>query len=435
MPILSNTSGLSLGSHTQVNVECDLKVSDKCRGQYEMAYKDTVTYRAKHDGKIVCVYCTRASTPDSMNDGEFMTNIDTEGKAYLLGWIACNGAVKQNESVSITVETFDQSILNTLRDIVSPDISIVTKNNSETVSITFNSNQMSADVARHLQISGDQTVNNSTFPQFKTNALALAFIRGLFDGNLGSVFQGPSGSVGAILTCNTHEMVKKIGEIIDVPHALRLNKSAIEWSGVNTLDFLGKIYDGSTYHLTRKYNRYMDLCVWCPAAVGQDTGLDRDDPTFAVLRTSPDAVIPSKSRASDSGYDLTIVKTVKPFGPLTTLYDTCIKVRPPAGFYMDVVPRSSLSKSGYMIANCVGIIDRAYTGSIMIALVKVDPSAPDIQLPFCGFQMIPRPIVHFQVVEVTSDMLEDTGRGAGGFGSTEEKAAIAAAKINGTTTQ
>jgi dUTPase len=34
-----------------------------------------------------------------------------------------------------------------------------------------------------------------------------------------------------------------------------------------------------------------------------------------------------------------------------------------------------------MMANSIGIIDPGYIGSIMIALTKVDESAPDIQLP------------------------------------------------------
>jgi hypothetical protein len=77
-----------------------------------------------------------------------------------------------------------------------------------------------------------------------------------------------------------------------------------------------------------------------------------------------------------------------------------------------------------MLANSVGIIDRAYTGTILVALIKVDPHAADIQLPFCCVQMILRPVHHFQVVEIPESMLDATDRGSDGFGSTEVRAAL-----------
>ncbi|EFA76294.1 dUTP diphosphatase [Heterostelium album PN500] len=431
MTILSNTTGLSIGSHIKVRVECDSKVSDKCRNQYEMPHKDTVLFRANHSGKIICIHCSRASVgtkqavvnPNCSFDESLLSTLDSEAKAYLLGWFASVGVIG-DDGQSITIETnrTEEACIQQLRDIVCPEIPVIHKSsNDELLSVTFTSKQMTSDVCAHLQLKDVASKSSSmVLPQFSTKTVALAFVRGFFDGE-GSLVQRESCSPIVSLSCKSSQMLKSMAELVDVPHTVGEDLSTMQWSGVNALDFLGKIYDGSKYHHQSKYNKYMDLCVWCPAANNNTLGV-RDDPMFTVSRTSPDAVIPSKSRASDSGYDLTVIKTVRAFNSVTTLYDTCIKVRPPPGFYMDVVPRSSLSKSGYMLANSVGIIDRAYVGSIMIALTKVDPNAPDIQLPFCGFQMIPRPIIHFQVVEVTADMLEDTGRGAGGFGSTEERA-------------
>ncbi|GAM21046.1 hypothetical protein SAMD00019534_042210 [Acytostelium subglobosum LB1] len=418
MAILSDTKGLSPGSHSKVLVRCDVNASEKCRGNYEMLYKDTVRCRVNNEGKIVCLYC---DTTNNNNIDNILTSIDSEAKAYLLGWIASNASTLQTGSITITMDKNDQCTLEMLRDIVCPEIVIA----SDVMSVTFESAQMTADVTRHLQLGAECASKNATakLPQLTSTRLTLAFARGYFDA-VGTVNFGANITPRVSIVSNSHSLLEAIGKSVDVPFVGPLveDSTSIEWSGVNALDFLGKIYDGSTCHLARKFNQYMDLCVWNPATAQTQDAVERVDPTFVVMRTSKDAVIPSKSRASDSGYDLTIIKEVKPFGPLTMLYDTCIKVRPPEGFYMDVVPRSSLSKSGYMLANSVGVIDRAYVGSIMIALIKVDPAAPDIKLPFCGFQMIPRRINHFQVVEVTEDMFEDTGRGAGGFGSTEENA-------------
>ncbi|MCH2111008.1 MAG: dUTP diphosphatase, partial [Polyangiaceae bacterium] len=100
----------------------------------------------------------------------------------------------------------------------------------------------------------------------------------------------------------------------------------------------------------------------------------------------------------------------------TTLYGTGLIVEPPYGWYFDVVPRSSIIKTGYLLANSVGVIDRSYRGELMIPLLKIDPKAPEISLPRRIAQLIPRPIVHMPVAEV--QQLGATQRGNGGFGST-----------------
>ena len=68
-----------------------------------------------------------------------------------------------------------------------------------------------------------------------------------------------------------------------------------------------------------------------------------------------------------------------------------------------------------MLANGVGVIDRGYTGEIFVPLIKVDDGAPDLQLPVRLVQVIPRPIIAAELVEV--DDFEETSRGASGFGS------------------
>lgn len=134
-----------------------------------------------------------------------------------------------------------------------------------------------------------------------------------------------------------------------------------------------------------------------------------------VKKTDPAAVMPFKGRFSDAGYDLTIIKPVKRFNQYTTLYDTGIQLHLPHGLYAEVVPRSSLSKSGYMLANSIGIIDNSYTGNIYIALTKIDENSPDLELPFRCCQLIFRKQVYVDIVETTSD--HPTNRGAQGFGS------------------
>jgi len=139
------------------------------------------------------------------------------------------------------------------------------------------------------------------------------------------------------------------------------------------------------------------------------------NPVVQFAKTDPAAIVPSKSRASDAGLDLTIIKVVKSSGNYT-LFDTCIAAKPSFGWYLDVVPRSSISSTGYILANSVGIIDQTYTGSIKIGLLKIDSSKPDLELPCRIAQAILRPCINPMIRVV--DNLDQTERGAGGFGST-----------------
>lgn len=128
------------------------------------------------------------------------------------------------------------------------------------------------------------------------------------------------------------------------------------------------------------------------------------------------AVVPSKVRESDAGYDLTIIKLHKQLTPKTALYDTGIQLSIPNGYYIEVVPRSSISKTGYILANNIGIIDAAYRGNIYVALMKVDESMPDIELPSRICQLIVRKQERLHFVE--TDNISSSSRGSGGFGST-----------------
>lgn len=136
--------------------------------------------------------------------------------------------------------------------------------------------------------------------------------------------------------------------------------------------------------------------------------------TIRYVRLHEDAAHPSKSRASDTGYDLTLIREVKTVGDVT-FYGTGIAVSPPTGYYFDLVPRSSLSKQGYMLANSVGIIDSTYRGEIIVALRKFG-GFPDLALPARAVQIVPRKLHHFDTAEEES--LDDTIRNFGGFGST-----------------
>jgi dUTP pyrophosphatase len=130
------------------------------------------------------------------------------------------------------------------------------------------------------------------------------------------------------------------------------------------------------------------------------------------------AIIPTKGTQCAVGYDLTAISVYKKLSDKTTLYDTGIIVQPPPGYYTEILPRSSITKTGYVLSNSVGTIDSDYRGRLLIALTRVDEGFPELTLPFTKCQLVLRRHEDYTLTEVRS--LENTERGSGGFGSTDK---------------
>jgi dUTP pyrophosphatase len=117
---------------------------------------------------------------------------------------------------------------------------------------------------------------------------------------------------------------------------------------------------------------------------------------------------------------LTIIREHKRLTPDTALYDTGIQLEIPNGYYVEIVPRSSISRSGYILANSVGIIDQGYRGNLYIALTKINENSPDLltelRLPWKCCQMIVRKQVYSRLV--AGKEIEKSSRDTGAFGST-----------------
>lgn len=135
--------------------------------------------------------------------------------------------------------------------------------------------------------------------------------------------------------------------------------------------------------------------------------------------TSSNNALSSHQHTGDVGIDLPCLEVFKKLSDKTTLYETGIAVSPPDGYYLEIVPRSSISKSGYIMSNSFGIIDREYRGTLKVALTKIDDSFPDLECPFTLCQLILRPAYFMNPVRV--EELSKTIRGDGGFGSTNLK--------------
>jgi len=139
---------------------------------------------------------------------------------------------------------------------------------------------------------------------------------------------------------------------------------------------------------------------------------------FYCVVKSEDAVVPKKAGPNEVGYDLTLTKVSKRLDKNTIMYDTDIIVKPPNGYYFEIVPRSSIVKTGWWLANSVGIIDPTYRDTLKVVLKRVDETTPEIELPKRLCQLVLREMGETFECQVVDSL--DTTERIGGFGSTDK---------------
>ncbi len=335
-----------------------------------------------------------------------LENIDTEGKAYLLGWIARTiNASDTEHAITIAIDKEHIKCLRILRDSICENIPIITEPNTPLMKFSINSQKIYQDACSHLQIKTDDEYVK--FPTLENETLTWSFIRGYYESD--SIRTNTFASYPTCCISSKSEMmINSIGNFCKIPNSI--SKDTIAFCDTNCIDFCGKLYSSQTnYKLQSKYDIYVNWLTVKPSSVHL--------PEAYIFKTDNTAVLPSKSKTSDVGYDLSIIKEKTKLLNNVVLYDTGIQIRVEHGLYAEVVPRSSLSKSGYMFANSIGIIDPSYNGNLFIALIKIVPDAEDIKFPFRCCQIIFRQQYHVNMKEV-SKPFDATARGEGGFGST-----------------
>ena len=89
----------------------------------------------------------------------------------------------------------------------------------------------------------------------------------------------------------------------------------------------------------------------------------------------------------------------------------------PDGFEVQVRPRSGLAlKHGITCLNTPGTIDSDYRGEVKVILANLGSEPFEVRRGERIAQLVPAAVLKAQFDEV--DALDETGRGAGGFGST-----------------
>ncbi|MGN8025892.1 dUTP diphosphatase [Microbacterium sp. 22242] len=136
--------------------------------------------------------------------------------------------------------------------------------------------------------------------------------------------------------------------------------------------------------------------------------------------------IPDYAHPGDAGADLVAAEAVRLEPGRRALIGTGVRIALPEGYAAFVVPRSGLAaKHGITVVNSPGTVDAGYRGEIRVSLLNTDSDAAyDVAVGDRIAQLIVMPVTRARFIPV--DSLDESDRGAGGFGSTGYQARSAA---------
>jgi dUTP pyrophosphatase len=139
--------------------------------------------------------------------------------------------------------------------------------------------------------------------------------------------------------------------------------------------------------------------------------------TLRFARLSEEAREPTRAHDGDAGYDLYAMEATR-IGPgERASVGTGIALAIPDGWAGLVLPRSGLAaRHGITLPNAPGLIDAGYRGEVRVLLLNTDAAEPFEVAP--GDRIAQLLLVRHEAPELTEvASLDETMRGAGGFGS------------------
>ena len=139
--------------------------------------------------------------------------------------------------------------------------------------------------------------------------------------------------------------------------------------------------------------------------------------TVKFRKSDPEAVLPAYAHPGDAGMDVRSVEEliIEPGG--RKLVRTGLVMMLPPGYEAQVRPRSGLAlKNGVTVLNTPGTIDEGYRGEVGVILANFGAEPFKVEKGAKIAQIVIAPCTRAEIVE--TDEVDETARGAGGFGST-----------------
>lgn len=139
--------------------------------------------------------------------------------------------------------------------------------------------------------------------------------------------------------------------------------------------------------------------------------------TLRFKKLRPDAILPSYAHPSDAGMDVRSVEGLTIAPGKRALVPTGLVMLLPPGYEAQVRPRSGLAlKSGVTVLNTPGTIDSGYRGEVGVILANFGETDFSVKKGDKIAQIVIAPVTQPTIEE--TDVVDETDRGVGGFGST-----------------
>lgn len=138
-----------------------------------------------------------------------------------------------------------------------------------------------------------------------------------------------------------------------------------------------------------------------------------------IKKLRENATLPTRGSAAAAGYDLyACLENEMQIAPgKTEKIGTGLAIAVPEGYFGAIFARSGLAaKEGLRPANCVGVADADYRGEYIVALHNDSDVTRTVTPGERIAQLVLMPFLSVEFEEAES--LDETTRGAGGFGST-----------------
>ncbi|XP_071385006.1 deoxyuridine 5'-triphosphate nucleotidohydrolase, mitochondrial isoform X1 [Centroberyx affinis] len=138
-------------------------------------------------------------------------------------------------------------------------------------------------------------------------------------------------------------------------------------------------------------------------------------PVLKFAKLSEHATTPTRGSAKAAGYDLYSAYDYS-IGPMDkAIVKTDIQIAVPSGYYGRVAPRSGLAVKHFIDVGA-GVVDEDYRGNVGVVLFNFNKEAFEVKKGDRVAQLVCERICYPDLVEL--ETLDETERGAGGFGST-----------------